>query len=45
MPITRRLSVRQDVTLLEQLVDDRVDALRDRELAGIEGDLGVQGGS
>src|SRR5271157_3634320 len=38
------VSMRQDVTHRQQLVDDRIDALRHGELAGIETDLGVQGG-
>src|SRR5271166_2479779 len=38
------VSMRKDVTQRQQLVDDGIDALRHRELAGIETDLGVQGG-
>src|SRR4051794_40664544 len=34
--------VRQDVPPLDQLVDDRVGALLDRELAGVDRDLGVE---
>src|SRR5208337_2510545 len=38
------VSMRKDVTQRQQLVDDGIDALRHGELAGIETDLGVQGG-
>ena len=39
------VSVWKDVTERQQLVDDGIDALRHGELAGIETDLGVRGGS
>src|SRR5271157_5898686 len=37
------VSMRKDVTQRQQLVDDRIDALRHGELAGVETDLRVQG--
>src|SRR5262249_15181977 len=38
------VAVRQDVAQIEQLGDNRVDTLADRELAGVERDLGIEWG-